>query len=298
MVLAPEPFPAPKHRTFLIPDLEARHPGQTSLIVPRTDTSTRYYWVTARDPAGGTSGPSPSLNGVPGAPASASGALGALVTPGSASAITSTASATTGSVTVTATGGTPGYTYAWTFTAGGTGITIDSPTSAATTFSAAGMTEGDSLSGTARCRVTDSAAAEFDVEVTVSIARFFAITLLPTQTVSSSGGSMSAASSSYTIGSSGMINVNAPAVSYPWIDPAGDPADYDGRITLTGGTLTYHTTGWINLAPGNAAVAVGVRVPAAGPGTSTQTLIAEIRLAVFPFTVLATGSVTLNETIS
>lgn len=56
---------------------------------------------------------------------------------------------------VTATGGVPGYTYAWTWQSGGTGIAIDSPSTASTTFSA-GINPGDHLSGVAQCAVTDT----------------------------------------------------------------------------------------------------------------------------------------------
>jgi hypothetical protein len=269
---------------------------QTSLIISRTDTSLRYYWITARDAAGGTSGNAPALNGIPAAPASASIALAIFVVPGSAEVSTFGAAATTSSVTVTATGGTPGYTYAWTFTAGGTGITIDSPTSAATTFSASSMDEGDSFSGTARCTVTDSAAGVVEISVSVAIRRLFTVTLLD-RTISSSGGSMSAASSSVTIGSSGMVTVTAPASSYQWKDPDADSADYDARLTLTTGSLTYHITGWIHLAGSSATVAVGVRVPAAGSGTSTQTVVGEIRDHT-SHAVLATATFILNETIT
>lgn len=54
--------------------------------------------------------------------------------------------------TATPSGGTPGYTFAWDFSSGGTGLTIDSPTSSVTTVTKAGS--GIS-SGTLRCTVTD-----------------------------------------------------------------------------------------------------------------------------------------------
>lgn len=62
---------------------------------------------------------------------------------------------TTGVTNVTASGGTPGYTYAWTWQSGGTGITITSPSTAATAFSSA-LNPGDDFTGTALCTVRDS----------------------------------------------------------------------------------------------------------------------------------------------
>jgi hypothetical protein len=62
---------------------------------------------------------------------------------------------TTGTTTVTATGGVPGYTYAWTWQSGGASITITSPASASTAFTAF-VNHGSSFSGTALCTVTDT----------------------------------------------------------------------------------------------------------------------------------------------
>jgi hypothetical protein len=62
---------------------------------------------------------------------------------------------TTGTTTTTATGGVPGYTFAWTWQSGGTGITITSPSTASTAFSAS-LSPGDNLTGVAQCTVTDT----------------------------------------------------------------------------------------------------------------------------------------------
>jgi len=56
---------------------------------------------------------------------------------------------------VTASGGVPGYTYAWTWQSGGGGITITSPSTASTAFNAF-LGAGASKNGTAMCTVTDT----------------------------------------------------------------------------------------------------------------------------------------------
>ena len=76
---------------------------------------------------------------------------------------------TSGSAVVTASGGTPAYTYAWTWLSGGTGITITSATSASTTFSGTQSLDGTRLTGTARCTVTDSLSATATVDVPVQL---------------------------------------------------------------------------------------------------------------------------------
>lgn len=55
-------------------------------------------------------------------------------------------------ISANASGGTPSYSYAWSFTAGGGGMTILSPTSASTRIR---VTSGGFKSGTLQCIVTD-----------------------------------------------------------------------------------------------------------------------------------------------
>ncbi len=62
---------------------------------------------------------------------------------------------TTSSCTASASGGVPGYTYAWTLPAGGT-TGINSPSSATTTFSVSGMLPGEVRILSFRCTATDS----------------------------------------------------------------------------------------------------------------------------------------------
>lgn len=63
---------------------------------------------------------------------------------------------TTGTVTATATGGTGTYaSYVWSWLSGGSGITITSPNTASTAWTA-GLQTGQNLFGQAICTVTDS----------------------------------------------------------------------------------------------------------------------------------------------
>jgi hypothetical protein len=271
---------------------------QTSIVVPKTDTTVRYYWITAVDPITGTeSVNAPPTNGVPGNAATASSALGAIVVPGSATADVFVSSGTTNSVTVTATGGTPGYTYSTTFTSGGSGITTNNGTTTTPSWSATGLAEGETRFGTARIRVTDSAGspATFDVNVSVTITREYGVTLHALELVNSSTGSLSAAVSTFAVSSDGYV-YPSPGTAYQWKSPSASAGDYDVRYTLNSGTLNSGTTGtWMALS--TTRVIVGYRTPPEGAGTSAQNITVEIRLHASGV-VLATGTVEMNETIS
>lgn len=82
---------------------------------------------------------------------------------------TSGGTATTNTVTVTASGGTSPYTYAWTKKSGDT-LTVNSPTSNATTFSGT-PGAGNAFISTYTCTITDSAGspATFDVDIAITI---------------------------------------------------------------------------------------------------------------------------------
>lgn len=78
-----------------------------------------------------------------------------------------TGNVTTNSVTVTPSGGTGPYTYAWALVTGDT-FTVNSATSATTTFTISITAAGQDKSATYRCTVTDSLAATCSVTVGVS----------------------------------------------------------------------------------------------------------------------------------
>jgi hypothetical protein len=106
--------------------------------------------------------------------------LGITASPTSVSKTEDASTITTATVTASATGGAGGYSYAWTKVSGGS-ISAVSASSAATTFQATGMTDGEVRSATMRCTATDSATATATVDVTVTITRQgMVVTLSPT----------------------------------------------------------------------------------------------------------------------
>lgn len=75
---------------------------------------------------------------------------------------------TTNLVTATPVGGSAPDTYAWTWFSGGTGITISSPSTASTAFSAH-LTPGQTLLGIAQCTITDAHGAQASATCVVNI---------------------------------------------------------------------------------------------------------------------------------
>ena len=142
-------------------------------FLSKSDTTTRYYWIRLTR-GNQKSTPLPTVTGLAAQASSVTSALAGSAAP---SSITKNAwppppdpkTITSGSVTVTATGGTPGYTYAWTWLSGGSGITINSATSATTTFDGTNAFNGTHKTGTARCTITDSLSATATVDVPVNL---------------------------------------------------------------------------------------------------------------------------------
>lgn len=83
----------------------------------------------------------------------------------------SSSTATTNSTTVTPTGGSAPYTYSWSLVSG-TSATVNSPTSATTTFSRTVFVDNPgqqiNRTGVYRCTVTDSASQTATADVTVN----------------------------------------------------------------------------------------------------------------------------------
>lgn len=141
-----------------------------SYFLRKSDTTIRYYWV--RLYRGSTlSVIEPDGNGIPGAAISIASEVVATASPKdlvtrSTAPIISVSTMTSSSTTVSVSGGVPPYSYSWAFVAGGTGIWINSPSLATTTFTAT-SSYGSSRTGTARSTVTDSTGATAYADVTL-----------------------------------------------------------------------------------------------------------------------------------
>lgn len=144
---------------------------QTPIFLQKADTTERYYWLLNRSFQRQASDRTPSGNGVAGKATSVSPAFSVAAVPASLNTEATTSSITTPSTTVTPTNGASPFTYAWTWDSGGSGISITSASSAATTFSATGLAVDETRSGQAKCTVTDNGAVVRTITVSVTIKR-------------------------------------------------------------------------------------------------------------------------------
>ncbi len=145
--------------------------GDTQAFIPRVSTDTTYIWIQAEPPGAPAraSLQEPPTEGLPCYALEVTTTLSAYAVPSSATAyVFESSTAVTQDVEVSVAGGTPPYTYAWTWLSGGAGISINAPSSAITSFTSTGLTVGESRGGTARCTITDDASAETTVDVLVS----------------------------------------------------------------------------------------------------------------------------------
>ena len=109
------------------------------------------------------------------------------IAPAKVTVVGGTSTLTTSALTATGTNGKPPYTYAWSWQQGGTGIAINSPSSAATTFTATTITNGQTFAGVAQCKITDSAGQSGYGTATVQITRgtLVSVTITPTAATAS-----------------------------------------------------------------------------------------------------------------
>ncbi len=168
------------------------------------------------------------------------------VSPASLSVSGSSSTGTTGSTTATASGGVAPYSYAWAWQTGGTGIAINDPSAATTSFTASGLTPGQEDSGTAELTVTDSLGQTATATVTVAIERITqpAVTVSPTS-VSYTGATVSETTTSVTAAVSG----GATPYTYQWTwqsggsgitinSPTSDATDFTAGNLSAGQTVS------------------------------------------------------------
>lgn len=216
--------------------------------LPRSDTTQRYYWILARN-RGATSDYVPSTDGIPAKAASVAAGLSGSASPSSIQHdYSGSTSATSGSVTVTATGGTPGYTYAWTHVSGSTDVTVTSASAAATTFGVTGLSDGATKSAIKRCTITDAAAATYTLDVAVQFTRDDPGDLVsaPPVDVITFKNSPTDATASFRIAADGKWYTGqiSPTVDQgSWVTPNGSASLYDVRVTRTGGSESAFTSG-------------------------------------------------------
>lgn len=220
-----------------------------NFTLPRTDTTQRYYWILARN-KGASSGNVPSTDGIPAKAASVAAAIGGSVSPSSIQhEYSGSATATSAAVAVTATGGTPGYTYAWTHISGSTDISVDSASAATSTFSVTGMTDGATKSAIKRCTITDSAAATYTLDVAVQFTRDDPGDLVsaPAVSVETTKISPTDAYASFKLGANGKWYTGNAALATvergSWITPNGSASLYSVRVIRTGGSESAFNSG-------------------------------------------------------
>ena len=144
---------------------------QTIATFSRNDTTTRYYWVVAYFPNGEDSYDETSGAGIPGAALSATAGFRITVSPGNIGKTGTTASNTTGTVTVTPVNPAGSVTYSWTYQSGDASITVSSASASAVTFSRTGMVIETSYSAVWRVSANDGTTTK-NYDITVTLSRF------------------------------------------------------------------------------------------------------------------------------
>jgi len=142
-----------------------------SVLLTMSDALNHRFWLILNR-SGERSDPSP-VDGIVAAASAVTTDLTAYVTPSSLSKSATLGSnprtVTTDAALITASGGAAPYSYAWAFASGGAGITINSPSSVSTTFTAVHNLDGTNLSGVCRCTVTDNVGTTVTVDIPVQL---------------------------------------------------------------------------------------------------------------------------------
>lgn len=155
---------------------------------------------------------------------------------------------TTGSATVTVSGGSGAISYAWERVSG-TG-TINSPSSASTTFSAPAQGSAGSVSGVFRCRVTRGGASVYTNSVSATFTATAAPTLVVTVTPDFVSGSAQAGGTVTTPSVTASVTGGSGPISYSWTRSSGTGAatSPNGATTAftrqSAGAGTYYD-GWV-----------------------------------------------------
>lgn len=208
----------------------------TSVFIPKTDTTTRYYWVLLRANTGVASTQEPSVNGVAAAANDQPSSLSASVSASSVSKTGTAASLTTASVTVTPIGGSTPYTYSWARTSGSSSIAADSASAATTTFTGTSLASGTTYNAVFTCTVTDNAAATKTVTVNVEIIR----SSMSASASPSSLYELSTVSSGTTASTTVSVTGGTSPYTYSWAKVDGDTLTVNSS---TAATTTFTKTG-------------------------------------------------------
>lgn len=208
----------------------------TAAIVAKADATVRYYWVRTKMPSGGASATEPPVSGIAASTGSVSSVLGASALPSSIEKTATSASITTASTTVTASGGTPPYTYAWVRQSGSTSLNVDSAAAATTTFTGSSLASGTIYAAVFRCTVTDNVAATKTVDVSVSVTRAAMTASASPTSLSKVGVASSQTTLSTTVTPVGGV---AP-YTYVWTKVEGNTLTVDSP---TAATTTFSATG-------------------------------------------------------
>lgn len=213
--------------------------SSTNTVIAKTDTTTRYYWVRLLAADGGTSSTNPATTGLAAAAASISTTLNAAASPSSLSISGTGTPLTTASTTVTPTGGTSPYTYAWTRISGSTLITANSASAATTTFTGSSLASGTTYSAVFRCTVTDNVAATKTVDVNVEVIRLAMTASASPTSLYKSGPTASQTTASVTVTPSGGVS----PYTYSWTLLTGATLTVNSP---TAATTTFSKTGMIS----------------------------------------------------